>query len=63
MKAAKLTEMSIVYGNRYRPVNKEIDFGLTKAENLFFKGNFRGALENAINAISIIEPDFINNIK
>lgn len=63
VKAAKLTEMSIVYGNRYRPVNKEIDFGLTKAENLFFKGNFRGALENAINAISIIEPDFINNIK
>lgn len=63
VKAAKLTEMSIVYGNRYRPINKDVDFGLTKAENLFFKGNFRGALENAINAVSIIEPDFIDNIK
>ncbi len=56
IKTAKMAEMAIVYGNRYR-VNKEVDLGLTKAENAFYKGNFKNALENAIVAINIIEPD------
>ena len=51
-----MAEMAIVYGNRYRPLDKEIDSGLLKAENFFFKGNFKEALENAISAIDIIEP-------
>ncbi len=56
IKTAKMAEAAIVYGNRYRPVNKEVDFGLTKAENSFLKGNFKLSLENAINAINIVEP-------
>ena len=56
IKTAKMAETAIVYGNRYRVVNKEVDFGLTKAENSFYKGNFKNSLENAINAINIIEP-------
>ena len=56
IKTAKMAEMAIVYGNRYRVVNKDVDFGLIKAENMFNKGNFRGSLENAINAINIVEP-------
>lgn len=56
VKTAYMAEMAIVYGNRYRPVNKEIDFGLTKAENLFFKGNFKSSLENAITSINVVEP-------
>lgn len=56
VKTAKMAEMAIVYGNRYRPVNKDVDFGLTKAENSFMKGNFKLSLENAINAINIVEP-------
>ena len=56
IKTAKMAETAIVYGNRYRPVNKEVDFGLTKAENAFFKGNFKLSLENAITAINIVEP-------
>ncbi|MBE6140910.1 MAG: hypothetical protein E7172_05210 [Firmicutes bacterium] len=56
VKTAKMAEMAIVYGNRYRVVNKDVDFGLIKAENLFFKGNFKASLENAINAINIVEP-------
>ncbi len=56
VKTAKMAEMAIVYGNRYR-VNKEVDLGLAKAENAFYKGNFKNALENAIVAINIIEPD------
>ncbi|MBS5806075.1 MAG: septation ring formation regulator EzrA [Firmicutes bacterium] len=56
VKTAKMAETAIVYGNRYRVTNKEVDFGLIKAENAFFKGNFKNSLENAINAINIIEP-------
>lgn len=56
VKTAKMAETAIVYGNRYRPINRDVDFGLTKAENAFFKGNFKLSLENAINAINIVEP-------
>ena len=56
VKTAKMAETAIVYGNRYRVTNKEVDFGLIKAENAFFKGNFKNSLENAINAINIVEP-------
>lgn len=56
VKTAKMAEMAIVYGNRYRAVYKDVEVGLIKAENAFFKGNFKLSLENAINAINIVEP-------
>ena len=56
VKTANMAELAIVYGNRYRPINKDIDLGLTKAEGLFYKGNFKIALENAITAINLVEP-------
>ncbi len=55
VKTAKMAEMAIVYGNRYR-YNKEADKNLTKAEIAFYKGNFKNSLENAISAINLIEP-------
>lgn len=55
-KTAKMAEMAIVYGNRYRTVNKDVDFGLVKAENAFYKGNYKNSLEQAISAINIVEP-------
>ena len=56
VKTARMAEVAIVYGNRYRVTNKEVDFNLIKAENNFLKGNFKSSLENAINAINIVEP-------
>ena len=56
VKTAKMAETAIVYGNRYRVGNKDVDFGLVKAENAFLKGNFKNSLENALNAINIVEP-------
>ncbi len=56
IKTAKMAETAIVYGNRYRPINKEVDSGLSKAEKLFFHGDFKSSLEQAINAINVIEP-------
>lgn len=56
IKTAKMAETAIVYGNRYRAVYKDVELGLIKAENSFYKGNFKNSLENAINAINIVEP-------
>ena len=56
IKTAKMAETAIVYGNRYRVTHKDVDFGLIKAENAFYKGNFKVSLENAISAINIVEP-------
>ncbi len=56
IKTAAMTEMAIVYGNRYRPVNRNLDMSLVKAEELFFKGEYKKALETTIRAIELIEP-------
>ena len=56
IKTAKMAEMAIVYGNRYRAIYKDVEVGLIKAENAFYKGNFKNSLENAINAINVVEP-------
>mgnify|MGYP005803707273 FL=1 len=56
VKTAKMAEAAIVYGNRYRAMYRDVELGLIKAENAFYKGNFKISLENAINAINIVEP-------
>ena len=56
VKTAKMAEQAIVYGNRYRPVNKDVEFGLAKAESLFEKGSFKSSLEQSIMSINIVEP-------
>lgn len=63
VKTAYMAEMSVVYGNRFRATNNDIDLSLTKSENLFYKGNFKSSLECAINAINEIEPDFYSTLK
>lgn len=56
IKTAAMVEVAIVYGNRYRPVNKHLDIELTRAEEMFFNGEFKKALDNTIRAINVIEP-------
>ncbi len=56
IKTAAMLEVAIVYGNRYRPVNKNLDIELTRAEDLFYNGEYKKALENTIRAINVIEP-------
>lgn len=62
IKTAQMAEQAIVYGNRYRPVNKDVEFGLSKAEGLFMKGNFKNSLEQAIMTINIIEPGILERL-
>lgn len=62
IKTAQMAEQAIVYGNRYRPINKDVEFGLSKAEGLFLKGNFKNSLEQAIFSINIVEPGILDKL-
>jgi septation ring formation regulator len=55
MKTAMLSEMIIVYGNRYRSEYEELDKNLTYAETLFYKGEYKKSLEISINALNRID--------
>lgn len=57
IKTARLSEMTIVYGNRYKPLDEDIERGLNVASELYFKGNYKRSLETAIASINIVEPD------
>ncbi len=62
VKTAAMAEIAITYGNRYRPVDRTVDVGITKAENAFNNGNFKLSLEQAISAIDLIEPGIHNRL-
>lgn len=57
IKTAQLAEIAIVYGNRYRSEDKQIDKGLENAEMLFHKGSYKDALEVSIASIELIDPN------
>src|SRR5574344_92483 len=61
IKNAKMAENTIVYGNRFR-INNNVNQGLDKAEDSFFKGEYKESLEYAINAIAIIDPNIHKKI-
>lgn len=56
VKMALLSEYAIVYGNRYRSSKLQINEGLIKAENLFFKGEYKKSLELSISTLDMVEP-------
>ena len=53
---ATMVENTIVYGNRYRSTNSEVDSELTRAELCFRNGQYTKALKIAISAIEKIHP-------
>ena len=56
MKTAMFAEVAIVYGNRYRSREKELDKNLNYSELLFNKGEYKKSLEFTINSLNKIEP-------
>lgn len=56
VKTALLSEYAIVYGNRYRSSKTQINEGLVKAENLFFRGEYKKSLELSISTLDMVEP-------
>ena len=55
-KTAAMAEMAIVYGNRYRSSNSEVEAGLIRATQAFNRGNYKDSLEIILNALNIVEP-------
>ena len=62
IKTAQLAEMAILYGNRYRAYYAEVDSGLQDAEEKFFKGDYKNALDISIKATSIVDEDIYKRL-
>ena len=62
IKTAAMAEIAIVYGNRYRINDKDIDNGLSKAEKEFNKGSYKNSLEIALNILNVVEPGIHNKL-
>ncbi len=62
VKTAMFAEMAIVYGNRYRSVEVELDKNLSYSEVLFNKGEYKKSLELSINALNKIEPGIYDKL-
>lgn len=62
MKTAMFAELAIVYGNRYRSSEKEIDRNLIYSEMLFGKGEYQKSLELTINSLNKIEPGIYDKL-
>ena len=62
IKTAQLAEMAIVYGNRYRSYYNEVDSGLFDAEELFYNGEYKKALDLSIKTTSIVDKDIYQKL-
>lgn len=62
LKTISILEETIVYGNRYRGYKEQVNDGLKVAEKLFYNGEYKKALEIAMNAIDYVEPGIHNKI-
>lgn len=62
IKTAQMAEMAIVYGNRYRAKFEEIDQGLMDAENNFYKGNYKDALDVSLKVTSIVDKNIYRKL-
>ena len=63
IKFAKMSEMAIVYGNRFRSSYADVDQALNQAEIFFYKGNYRKSLEISIKVIDGIEDSFSQKLE
>ncbi len=62
LKTAMFAEMAIVYGNRYRSSRDDLDKNLLMAESLFFKGDYKKALELTIGSLNRVEPGIYDKL-
>ena len=63
IKKAKLSEMVIVYGNRYRFLYEEINTGLNRATNLFYKGDYESSFKLSIETLKIVDDNIESKLK
>lgn len=60
---ANMSEIGIIYGNRYRSTYKEVDNYLSAGEMLFYEGDYYKSLEVIINCLNRLEPGIKEKLK
>lgn len=63
VKAASLAEKAIIYGNRYRAKNGELNLALEKAQIFFQEGEYKVSLKEAIKGLNIVDPNIFQKLK
>ena len=62
MKNARFAEKAIVYGNRYRSSDNDLNNHLNISEKLFYKGEYKKSFELTVNVLNKMEPGIYNKI-
>jgi septation ring formation regulator len=62
VKMAKLAEYSIIYGNRYRSEDINIDSGLNQSTMLYNNGNYKKSLEVTMNTLERVDKNIKGRI-
>lgn len=52
----EMIENAVVYANKYRPFNPDLDAQMTRVELLFRNGDFTAAIKLALSAVESIQP-------
>ena len=63
LRTAKLCESIISYGNRYRDSYNDVNKGLINAEDMFFKGDYKKALDLSLKAVSIVDENIFKKVE
>lgn len=58
----EMIENTIVYGNKYRSQDSELDTQLTRAELLFRNGDYTQAIKVAIAAVEAVQPKYFEGL-
>ena len=62
IKMAKLSEIAIIYGNRYRSSFNEVNKELNNSEQLFYRGEYKKSLSLTVNVLKAIEPNIYDKL-
>ena len=62
LKTARLCEIAIVYGNRYRSSYNTLNKELSIAEQLFYKGDYNKSLNLTVDVLKTIDPDIFTKL-
>lgn len=57
IKTATLAEKCMLYSNRYRAFYNEVEEGLSKAEEYFYKGDYKNSLDTVLKACALVDEE------
>lgn len=63
IKESMLSEVAIIYGNRYRSNVSNVDKEISKAEELYYRGEYHDALNTVVNILEKTEPGIYSQLK